>query len=95
MNFWTVNSPNIAKTSSELPPKEQVLKNHKDVNWSDLLLKKELNQAIDDLGFARPSEVQVRAIPKIVQGKNVICQAKSGVGKTAVFVIGILNQMNP
>jgi superfamily II DNA/RNA helicase len=37
--------------------------------------------------------VQKQAIPIIMQGKDLICQARSGMGKTAVFVIGILNQV--
>jgi superfamily II DNA/RNA helicase len=37
--------------------------------------------------------VQVEAIPMALQGQDILCQAKSGMGKTAVFVISILNQI--
>jgi ATP-dependent RNA helicase UAP56/SUB2 len=39
--------------------------------------------------------VQVEAIPMALQGQDILCQAKSGMGKTAVFVISILNQITP
>jgi ATP-dependent RNA helicase UAP56/SUB2 len=37
--------------------------------------------------------VQLEAIPYAVEGHDVLCQAKSGMGKTAVFVISVLNQL--
>lgn len=64
-------------------------------NWNDLFLRKELLLALQEMGFHQPSEVQSQAIPRVLQGANVICQAKAGMGKTAVFVIGILNLMTP
>jgi superfamily II DNA/RNA helicase len=63
--------------------------------WNELFLKDELKRAIRECGFEHPSEVQVNAIPHILQGHDILCQAKSGMGKTAVFVISILNQLVP
>lgn len=63
------------------------------VTWNDLCIKKEVLEAIYALGMHEPSEVQVRTIPKLLQGQNVVCQAKAGMGKTAVFVIAILSRM--
>lgn len=60
-----------------------------------MLLKNELLRAIRDREFLNPSEVQFRGIPAILKGKDVICQAKSGMGKTLVFIIAILNLMIP
>jgi superfamily II DNA/RNA helicase len=56
-------------------------------------LKDELKRSIRECGFEHPSEVQVSTIPYALQGQDVLCQAKSGMGKTAVFVISILNQL--
>lgn len=61
--------------------------------WSELMLKDELRRALREAGFEHPSEVQLEAIPYAVEGNDVLCQAKSGMGKTAVFVISILNQV--
>jgi len=49
------------------------------------LLKAELLRAIVDCGFEHPSEVQHECIPQAILGTDILCQAKSGMGKTAVF----------
>ena len=64
-------------------------------SFSDFMLKSELNQAITDCGFEGPSEVQALVIPKAILGEDFICQARSGMGKTAVFVITTLHQLTP
>jgi len=61
--------------------------------FRDFLLKPELLKAIQDCGFEHPSEVQNECIPQAVLGMDVLCQAKSGMGKTAVFVLASLQQM--
>ncbi|KAI0344081.1 P-loop containing nucleoside triphosphate hydrolase protein [Trametopsis cervina] len=63
--------------------------------FRDFLLKPELLRAISDLGFEHPSEVQQECIPQAVLGMDVLCQAKSGHGKTAVFVLSTLQQLEP
>jgi len=61
--------------------------------FRDLLLKPELLRAITDCGFEHPSEVQHECIPQAILGMDVLCQAKSGMGKTAVFVLATLQQL--
>merc|ERR1719230_1496204 len=51
-------------------------------------------QAIVECGFEHPSEVQHACIPQAVLGTDVLCQAKSGMGKTAVFVLACLQQLD-
>ncbi|GAA6041106.1 hypothetical protein JCM8097_004115 [Rhodosporidiobolus ruineniae] len=63
--------------------------------FRDFLLKPELLRAISDLGFEHPSEVQQECIPQAILGMDVLCQAKSGMGKTAVFVTATLQQIEP
>jgi ATP-dependent RNA helicase UAP56/SUB2 len=63
--------------------------------FKDFLLKPELLRAVMDCGFEHPSEVQHSCIPQAVLGTDVLCQAKSGMGKTAVFVLATLHQMEP
>lgn len=63
--------------------------------FRDFLLKPELLKAILDCGFEHPSEVQNECIPQAILGMDVLCQAKSGMGKTAVFVLSTLQQMDP
>ncbi|KAG5520086.1 hypothetical protein PMAC_001162 [Pneumocystis sp. 'macacae'] len=61
--------------------------------FRDFLLKPELLRAIIDCGFEHPSEVQQVCIPQSILGMDIICQAKSGMGKTAVFVLATLQQI--
>merc|ERR1712228_722703 len=63
--------------------------------FRDFLLKQELLLAIQDCGFEHPSEVQQNCIPQAVLGADIICQAKSGMGKTCVFVMAVLQQLEP
>lgn len=63
--------------------------------FRDFLLKSELLLAVTDCGFEHPSEVQQECIPQAVLGMDIICQAKSGMGKTAVFVLSVLQQLVP
>ncbi|CAK9034651.1 DEAD-box ATP-dependent RNA helicase 56 (API5-interacting protein 1), partial [Durusdinium trenchii] len=62
--------------------------------FKDFLLKPELLRAIVDCGFEHPSEVQHECIPQAILGTDVLCQAKSGMGKTAVFVLACLQQID-
>ncbi|EOB12873.1 Spliceosome RNA helicase BAT1 [Nosema bombycis CQ1] len=61
--------------------------------FKDFLLRDELNEVLKDLAFEHPSEVQQMAIPKAILGQDILCQAKSGTGKTAVFVLSTLQQL--
>jgi len=64
-------------------------------NFRDFVLKPELLRAVVDCGFEHPSEVQHECIPQAVLGMDIICQAKSGMGKTAVFVLATLHLLKP
>jgi len=63
--------------------------------FRDLLLKPEILRAVQESGFEHPSEVQQECIPQAILGMDLICQAKSGMGKTAVFVLSVLQQIEP
>merc|ERR1712212_1472879 len=87
----------------EQPQQKEAEKAKKDVKGSyvsihssgfrDFLLNPELLKAIVDCGFEHPSQVQNECIPQAVMGMDVVCQAKSGMGKTAVFVLATLQQL--
>jgi ATP-dependent RNA helicase DeaD len=51
--------------------------------------------AIKTLGFETPSEIQEKAIPLVLEGKDVIAGASTGSGKTLVFGTGIINNSKP
>lgn len=62
-------------------------------SFKDFLLKNELIRALTDCGFELPSTVQHECIPQAILGTDILCQAKSGMGKTAVFVLASLQQI--
>lgn len=61
--------------------------------FADFCLKSELANAIRENGFEHPSEVQHQALPQAMLGSDILAQAKAGMGKTAVFVFALLEQM--
>jgi len=91
--------PDVESTQKEDKEKpKEVKKGYVAINSSgfkDFLLKPELLRAVVDCGFEHPSEVQHECIPQAILGMDVICQAKSGMGKTAVFVLTVLQQLEP
>ena len=52
-----------------------------------------LLRAAQDKGFTNPTAVQLAAIPAFLQGRDVLCSAPTGSGKTAAFVLPLLHQI--
>ncbi len=65
------------------------------MTFEDFNLKRELVNAIDNIGFKEPSPIQRDAIPTILSGKDMIGQAQTGTGKTAAFGLPIINMIEP
>ena len=63
------------------------------MNFKDLNLNDKLTEAIDYMGFEKATPVQEQAIPVILDGKDLICCAQTGTGKTAAFILPILNKL--
>ena len=49
---------------------------------------------LDDIGYKEMTPVQAETLPHILEGRDVIAQAKTGSGKTAAFGIGLLNKLD-
>lgn len=61
--------------------------------FSKFGLRNEILHAIRKLGYVRPTQVQDAAIPKVMQGNDVIALAQTGTGKTAAFVLPMLHRL--
>jgi ATP-dependent RNA helicase RhlE len=61
--------------------------------FNDLKLHPSLLKAIKELGFIRPTPIQSDAIPPAMEGRDVLACAQTGSGKTAAFLLPILNKL--
>jgi len=61
-------------------------------DFEDYFLKRELLMGIFEAGFERPSPIQEESIPIALAGRDVLARAKNGTGKTAAFVVPILEK---
>ena len=62
-------------------------------SFSTLALTKEMTTNLDSIGYTEMTPVQADTLPLILEGKDVIAQAKTGSGKTAAFGIGLLSKL--
>src|SRR5512139_498090 len=63
--------------------------------FSSFPLHPDLMKGIRELGFQRPTPIQEQSIPPACEGKDVLACASTGSGKTAAFVLPILNRLIP
>ncbi len=63
--------------------------------FSTLPLKPELLQALDSLEFNLMTPIQADSLPPMLEGRDVIGQARTGSGKTAAYGLGLLSRIDP
>lgn len=63
------------------------------MSFSQLGLSDVLVQTVAQLGYQKPTHIQTQAIPVILQGRDLIAAAQTGTGKTASFVLPILEKL--
>jgi ATP-dependent RNA helicase DeaD len=63
--------------------------------FADLGLSASTLEALEDVGYEKPSPIQEQAIPPMLQGRDVIGQAQTGSGKTAAFGLPIIEYIDP
>ncbi|MCC6633756.1 MAG: DEAD/DEAH box helicase, partial [Gammaproteobacteria bacterium] len=63
------------------------------MNFSDLGLKPELAAVVAEKGYTEPTPIQKAAIPAVLSGRDVLAGAQTGTGKTAGFVLPILQRL--
>ncbi|KNC12215.1 DEAD/DEAH box helicase [Klebsiella sp. RIT-PI-d] len=65
-----------------------------ETTFADLGLKAPILQALNDLGYEKPSPIQAECIPHLLGGRDVLGMAQTGSGKTAAFSLPLLNNLD-
>jgi len=63
------------------------------MTFKEFGLDEKLLEAISYMGFEKPTPIQEAAIPEIMRGRDLIAGAQTGTGKTAAFLLPILNKL--
>ncbi|GJQ13863.1 hypothetical protein GpartN1_g5654.t1 [Galdieria partita] len=93
-------SPEDWKSALQLPPKDTRFKTEdvtatKGNDFEDYYLKRELLMGIFEMGYEKPSPIQEEAIPVALAGRDILARAKNGTGKTAAYLIPLLERVDP
>ncbi len=64
------------------------------MSFQDLGLSAPLLKAISKKGYTRPSPIQEKAIPPVIEGRDVLASAQTGTGKTAGFTLPLLHYLS-
>ena len=63
------------------------------MSFNDLGLIEPIARAVSEKGYTTPSPIQAKSIPVVLQGKDLMASAQTGTGKTAAFVLPLLQQL--
>ncbi|TLX46657.1 DEAD/DEAH box helicase [Pseudoalteromonas phenolica] len=63
------------------------------MSFSSFSLAPAIHSALETLGFEKPTDIQSQTIPLALTGKDIIATAQTGTGKTAAFMLPILNNL--
>lgn len=95
----TTTSTTSTTASSSIPPKDTRYKTEdvtatKGNEFEDYMLNRELLMGIYEMGYERPSPIQEESIPIALAGRDILARAKNGTGKTAAFLIPLLERID-
>jgi superfamily II DNA/RNA helicase len=63
------------------------------MTFEELNLKAPILEGLSFMNFKKATEIQERAIPEILKGNDIIASAQTGTGKTAAFILPVLNNL--
>jgi superfamily II DNA/RNA helicase len=64
------------------------------MTFSTLGLSDPILEALNELGYAKPTAIQYKAIPEVLAGNDIVATAQTGTGKTASFVLPLLQLLS-
>jgi len=79
----------VKKASKDLEVRGQIIRNQ----FSDFLISDQLKRNILEKGYTTPTPIQDQVIPVVLLGKDVVGIANTGTGKTAAFLVPLVNKI--
>jgi ATP-dependent RNA helicase DeaD len=79
----------LSPDKSSLPPEAPPT----DLTFDALKLTPEVRRALDEIGYTKPTPVQIATYEPAISGRDVIVQARTGTGKTAAFAIPLADRL--
>jgi ATP-dependent RNA helicase DeaD len=73
---------------------EEVIEIDNSNSFGQFALNEKLLRAVNDLGYETPSPIQLKTIPLLLDGNDIVGQAQTGTGKTAAFALPALNKID-
>src|SRR5438270_428669 len=73
----------------------EVVEAYEPIRYSDMGLSESLSKAVADLGYETATAIQARAIPVLMEGRDMLAQAQTGTGKTAAFGLPLIEKLDP
>ncbi len=64
------------------------------MSFSNLGLSNEIIRAVTELGYTKPTPIQIQAIPAVLSGSDLLAGAQTGTGKTASFTLPLLHRLS-
>ena len=95
MGVRSISTTDDKPETAESAPEPESHGPQTDVHFDEFDLSEELLAGIAAAGYDHPTPVQVAAIPRILEGKEVVAQARTGTGKTAAFGLPLLELLDP
>ena len=82
------------QTETEVETDEILIEEPEKVNpFEQFGLSAELVKAVKEVGYETPSPIQLKTIPILLSGKDIVGQAQTGTGKTAAFALPALDKL--
>jgi ATP-dependent RNA helicase DeaD len=64
-----------------------------ELNFRSLGIREDIIKSLEKLGYEKPTEVQEKAVPRVLEGKDIIVKSQTGSGKTAAFGIPVCEKI--
>ncbi|HHI80866.1 MAG TPA: DEAD/DEAH box helicase [Planctomycetes bacterium] len=80
--------PRIPTNWEQLPPDDKIER------FDEMDLSDDLLDALEDMGFEKPTPIQALAIPKALEGRDLVGKAETGSGKTVAFGAPVVDRLN-